>query len=1070
MPNEPNGKKATSKPATSTKTITTNTVAPGSASLYTNPLSSSNSVTDIKGLTTNIDPPAWRKYALGLGWEEVPSNSVYPIFKIPGKQYEIIKDGKKVRLPYETYNSPVTRPVADPSRKSLDFNSGIGVYDPNSGKYTNFETGREIIPIHQKNGGPVKGYAVGGSPGFLETNPEVNKITNNGKNTPAQVLSGQTGTGAKTKSNNFSVAEQNAAAAGLALGTNALNAYTEKQKGDMTYGSNDYFNKMAKQDKAGNAIYGVVGAAASAYNPLLGAAVNAIPALGNAIGGADAYGVSDKGDARVMAGMLLNQKDQIRSVGRGFKELGKGNIGRGLAYMTPVGGLIMNDERRYERDKLKYENEQAQNQADYDQAVQDKQAQSKYNVQNALAMRNEGIANYKSNDFVKDPTLKQAEFIAPGKNKTLTALGLAKGGAVKGGTIKGAGTGTSDSIDAQVKENSFVIPAKNNKIAKTLREVMLGDEPEAKASVKQGSGPKVKLSNGEHLFTPAERAELEAKGVNLYDLAPDAEENDEYSNGGNTKMKKRVYADGGGVDADYIRSEKAKIAAERVENTKRLGAARADQIAKEKSERLNTAVKDLLAQQATDRKKAEIEYNASLRDYEKAKKSYEYTRNPNKTMQDKREATVNMYQQPYSSNLTPEQKLAEDEKALKVLEKQQARLEKAKKDLEFSSSEANYINTKNLTPYIAGTAMQNVPKKATPTSANDPFGILASGRGEAVSGASMGADPYNISKNKPYTEAKPSEVTTPSPNPPSTTKKGATTTTSGKKTLGTDYNPISSDTFDPNKFAFENQGERPEMLSTDAAKLAIETSPSPTSLADAALSLKPDVKALQPVIPYDPTLTDDAQKVTNSGAANPTGSKFGWQDGLGAAINYGIPLAQSIIGFNQLKKIGDRPIDKLDADLVSAFDTTRENATQASLAARYGMSPEELASLRMQNAALTNAGRYDARNFAGGSSANALNMERSVINDSFNRALQAKVADKNLQLQKQQNAYNMQNAVNSLAQYKQEANRRLFQDDLAAFQQKTDAAANLMGTGLSNLSDAAAADKRMREFRKMNSK
>jgi hypothetical protein len=303
---------------------------------------------------------------------------------------------------------------------------------------------------------------------------------------------------------------------------------------------------------------------------------------------------------------------------------------------------------------------------------------------------------------------------------------------------------------------------------------------------------------------------------------------------------------------------------------------------------------------------------------------------------------------------------------------------------------------------------------------------------------------------------------------PAAAKKGTngTTTVAGKKAAEPVYNPMMSDTFDPIAFANANPGEIPE----GGLPASTPVAPSPASLAEASVALKPGVKAMEPIDPNNPLVTANEQAVTNSNVANPTGAKFSWQDGLGAAINYGIPLAQSIIGFNQLQKIGDRPVDKLDPDLVNAFDTSRNNAIKADLSARYGMSAEELAALRMQNAALTNTGRYNARNFSGGSGANALNMERSVINDSFDRALQAKIADKNIQMQKQQNAYALQNSVNSLAQYKQEANRRLFQDDLTAFKEKSDAASGLMATGLSNLSDAAAADKRMREFRKMNSK
>ena len=1038
------------------------------------------------GMNRPNTPKEWDAIAVKNGWEKVISDrpTVYASYKIPGKNYEVIKDGKKVRLPYETYTRPTRNiPQVDPTKKPLEFNSNIGVYNPNTGIYTDPMTGKAIPSIDKqfKKGGMVEGYEVGGgipSAGNVQkTTPTRPVVLNSG----ATMSSGSNvqKAGLKqpapttTSQNSFSLSPQaqNTAAAGLAAGTSALNSYNEKKQGDMTYGSNAYFDKRNKNNQTSDTIMSLAGTAGSAVNPLLGAAITALPAASKAITGADAYGVSDKGDTRLALGAMLNPATAYQSLGKGYKEIAKGNVGRGLAYMTPLGALMTNDQNRYEREKLKFENEQGQNQAEYNQAVQDTQAQGKYNVQNALAMRNEGIANYTSDDFVKDPTLKQAEFNAPGKNKTLTAFGLAKGGAVKGGTIKGSGTGTSDSIDAQVKENSFVVPAKNNRVAKTLREMMLGDDPDTMAKVKQGMGPKVKLSNGEHLFTPAERAKLEAKGVNLYDLAPEAEDSDKYSMGGYMKKRMMGYANGGDVtgsmsNAEYLRTEKAKIAAERAENVKRVGAVRADQIAKEKSERLNSAVKDLLTQQVEDRKQAEKDLVSSLQAFERSKKAYEYQRKPNKTDADRYDALVNRYVEAPTKNLTPEQKSDFEDRLLRDVEKNQAQLDAAKKKLDFTKNEANYINTKNLTPYVAGDTMGTTPKRTTATATNDPFGILAAGRGDVV----MGADPYGTAKKKPMVIADEASPLLPKP-APSTAKKGAsgtttTTTTDGKKAAAPVYNPMMSDTFDPIAFANANPGEIPE----GGLPASTPVAPSPASLAEASVALKPGVKAMEPIDPNNPLVTANEQAVTNSNVANPTGAKFSWQDGLGAAINYGIPLAQSIIGFNQLQKIGDRPVDKLDPDLVNAFDTSRNNAIKADLSARYGMSAEELAAFRMQNAALTNAGRYNARNFSGGSGANALNMERSVINDSFDRALQAKIADKNIQMQKQQNAYALQNSVNSLAQYKQEANRRLFNDDLAAFQQKTDAASGLMATGLSNLSDAAAADKRMREFRKMNSK
>lgn len=1251
----------------------------------------------------------WNDYATKLGWEKVTGGypTTYASYKIPGKSYEIIKDGKKVRIPYETYTMPTKDvPAVDPTVKPLDFNNRIGVYDPKTDMYTNPMTGK-IIPTEvqsfkepMKKGGMVKGYQIGGgipSAGNVQKSTPTRPIVLNSGATMSSGSSVQKAGSKKpiptTTSQNsplLSPEGQNAAAAGLAAGTSALNSYNEKKQGDMTYGSNAYFDKRNKNNQTSDTIMSLAGTAGSAVNPLLGATINALPAASKAITGADAYGVSDKGDTRLALGAMLNPATAYQSLGKGYKEIAKGNVGRGLAYMTPLGALMTNDQNRYERDKLKFESEQGQNQADYNQAVQDTQAQSKYNVQNALAMRNEGIANYKSNDFVKDPTLKQAEFVAPGKNKTLTAFGLAKGGAVKGGTIKGSGTGTSDSIDAQVKENSFVVPAKNNKVAKTLREMMLGDDPDTMAKVKQGMGPKVKLSNGEHLFTPAERAKLEAKGVNLYDLAPEAEgrsmmakggdpppksvakktqiepiyvddkndsryrayqdslslynasnqarvdnlikqgfaydtdsgdapaklsekekidflksynpsnkkglikivqsgndglqdkgfggskdvkaqyelmhsgiapestaplydtywrnsknnpinnkpnpkygtasakdkdgevirsffnvpvykkpvqpvilektkadylpsknlmrseepelmpqrnqrmiESPEYkteidTTNGNYQIKRfkdktgkvvkeeyydmngkkmnpavneyakgglvKGYAPGGIViEDDFIKREQAKIDAERVRNEKVMSRQQAQLIAEKKNadlryknyEELQGITKGLENQSAA-RKKADEEYKKNLAEYEAIKSAYsDFSKSADEAKKQKPTAGQQLIGN--QSTFAPDYE-KEKQKRLAMVQEAKDKVDKSKRQLEFTSSEKNFVG--DLAPKKPRTGLNY------------------------------------LQGDRPMVAANTNTTTTTTT--PATAKKGAsgTTTAAGKKAAEPVYNPMTKDTFDPIAFANANPGEIPK----GGLPASTPVAPSPTSLTEAAVALKPDVKAMQPIDANKPVVTDEQQKVTNSNAANPSGSKFGWQDGLGAAINYGIPLAQSLIGFNQLQKIGDRPVDKLDPDLVNAFDTSRSNAMKADLSARYGMSAEELAALRSQNAALTNAGRYAARNFSGGSGANALNMERSVINDSFDRALQAKVADKNLQMQKQQNAYALQNSVNSLAQYKQEANRRLFNDDLAAFQQKTDAASGLMATGLSNLSDAAAADKRMREFRKMNSK
>ena len=95
-----------------------------------------------------------------------------------------------------------------------------------------------------------------------------------------------------------------------------------------------------------------------------------------------------------------------------------------------------------------------------------------------------------------------------------------------GGDIKGKGTAKSDSIMAEVKEGSFVVPAENAELAKGIRKLYL-KAPNKKANLKQEEGEAVKLSNGEHLFTPEENEYLESIGIDLEDLAPNSEGNSE---------------------------------------------------------------------------------------------------------------------------------------------------------------------------------------------------------------------------------------------------------------------------------------------------------------------------------------------------------------------------------------------------------------------------------------------------------------------------------------------------------------------------------------------------------------
>jgi hypothetical protein len=192
-----------------------------------------------------------------------------------------------------------------------------------------------------------------------------------------------------------------------------------------------------------------------------------------------------------------------------------------------------------------------------------------------------------------------------------------------------------------------------------------------------------------------------------------------------------------------------------------------------------------------------------------------------------------------------------------------------------------------------------------------------------------------------------------------------------------------------------------------------------------------------------------------------------WANLADKAISYGIPIAQTAIGFNNLRKAGDRPVDKLDPTFLNALNKTQDIQSEAELAARYGLSQDQLAFLNMQNVNATNTARANARNIAGGNAAAAFNLERAAANDSYGRALQSRVLDADLKLQKQQIAADRQGAVNSMAAQKQNQNRLLFGDAMNAWQQKTQNASSLANTGMTNFLDTYNADKRMKNYNEL---
>jgi hypothetical protein len=597
-------------------------------------------------------------------------------------------------------------------------------------------------------------------------------------------------------------------------------------------------------------------------------------------------------------------------------------------------------------------------------------------------------------------------------------------GLAKGGKVVGAGTGTSDSIKAKVEADSFVVPAKNAPIAKELAEKVLRKAPNKKAQLMQKGGEPVKLSNGEYIFTPEEKAELEAKGINLDALAPEARKDlDEYMKCGG---KVKGYAKGGVVGGDeekMIAEERKKLAeyeAKLAKLQKDTEAARAKAETDKKRGEERSDIIDGLEKRMSDLRsaqkelaKAKAEFNAidsSLKTYRSQVSS---ARNAPLSAGEK--AGLKGSARPADDDI-----LKNTKKLIGELEGKRKMIESAQKKIDYASDEKNYIPQ---------TATAKTVKTAT----------------EAGGGIDW------LSGDKPKEAATPKTTTAPTTTPTET--KVAATKVAPKRTVS---KPIVTAPTDQTA-ALTDKVLAENTMDAELADLSKYEEPvfpttnpdiTETGLAAKAISAKADGSPTPSAVTAQ---GGNANAAADEADDEADGNKFSATD-LQGIIGYGVPLAQAAIGWNQLQKQGKRPVDKLDPDFLSRIDAAKARALTAEKEAMYGMTPEEKFLLNQQSQGLANQQRATARNqFASGSGGTALGLERMAINDAYGRGLMTKVQDKNLQLQKQAIAADRASTVDQLVGLKTEMNRRLFADEMNAWQQNQMAAGDLTSQGLTNL-------------------
>lgn len=840
-----------------------------------------------------------------------------------------------------------------------------------------FKDGGKVKPLAKY----YKGYAAGGSIGYNERFQAANQINP------------QTGAPVQSNGQNKGLTNQQKLM-GINLAGQGLGAIGGPQDTNMQYGTNQYFNNRNQNLQQGQGVANAVGAI-----PIVGAFKSFGEGAQNAIAKKDAYGVSDSSNLAIAAGGFLNPLESTTSAFNDIKN-GKVTGDTALNLLLPgVGAIRNNKKNKAERDKLMAEDAAAQ----ADEAKKQDYLRRDARANEAIAMRDAGELGY-DDGYRKDPqsvaalnsaneglkgmgaaagvynSLNSGSLLDRGKNLFKLMRGKKDGGQIgyaEGGEIKGKGTSTSDSINAQVEEGSFIVPAKNSNIAKLVRKEVLKKPINQKADIKQKGGTPVKLSNGEIQFTPEERAEIDRElGADfLPSLAPDAQnEFREYLNcGGMIKG----YKDGGGVDP---KAELAKINA----NKKSAAAKRESDY---KADRNRKEVNNIVAKSNREKALAKLEYDRLSKGIDMLNDEY-------RKIQD-REANKD-------KRLIGESDDRIEAEKVRVLN-QMSKLMDERDGSQSASQTANPQNKVGGIDYFSGRNMDAELPSATGESVEASL--------EPQRGADLLGKPKKVTK---VTQQRP----------------GLTS--------------------------------EPGIFSRDWAT----TDPGPSIVPNNVQPERVTLNQNTPVV-TNPSITPADANASGANADMDKGNKrFNYDNILGNALNYGIPLAQIAIGQNRLNKAGERPVDKINDDVLQSVDRANIATKKALADAKYGYTGDELSLLNMQNRNATNAARASARQYSGGNAAVALGMERSIANDEFGRSLTTRINDNALKMQKQQIANDRQQYQDQLINHKQELSRRLFSDTSAAWQQNQLTAGQLQQAGFANLMDA----NRLSQFQNMYNK
>lgn len=650
----------------------------------------------------------------------------------------------------------------------------------------------------------------------------------------------------------------------------------------------------------------------------------------------------------------------------------------------------------------------------------------------------------------------------------------------KGGQVVGPGGPKEDKVAANIPDGSFVVPAENAHMAKAIRSLVLGDTPTKKASVKSGK-TNVKLSDGEHVFTPKEVKLITAKGIDLNALAPNADAKldnglQKLAEGGKKISQSQIDKDASSLTEAQFKKKynvgfkeynanKQKVVDE-INNGKKVYTKEELQNQKNNSlinygiERLKkegASEKEINSWKATAKKGMNKEdYGSFQYAFEHWKKSYRY----HSTIKDVTSKIDKRWNEAYTQKYRTLEKIAKESGIKNPTSKDVLDIEK-----KFFSThkptfgkEQLYQNKENLT----AEEQKISDKYFGEYKKNKENADIVYSKRDAIKKQinAFGDDNGQEASVKQLYESLFNEKTTKNEAPSSVDngirsilKKETPTTTIPTTKPGTAPvgNPnIPTVTLDANGNVVPSTntaktgtgtGKRlPKKGAPVAKRKTVEPIKPPATFVTDNAKIDKELAAMAPTASTASTTTTPPKTESKPGTFAKIADALGGPAGLASLGQVAIGLIHS--------EATERPLDHVSPELMLAYKDAIATKTELANEADYGLSDKVKISAKNEIEANRLQAMNDIVAITSGQGANA--SLRQLAQDKNKALIGLDIADADVKLKKKQLVLAAGDQVASLANSIDQRRRKIFEDDSVDYQQKSAANADLINAGLTN--------------------